>query len=306
MQGGRFMGSLIGGYGNAIITGFILGFCTRFLMLKVDHRQYPTIPHGYIMHLTFGAIAAALGAVAIPALLEKDFTAVTFLALAAQQFREMRSMERESLEALEANELVPRGAAYIEGIAKVFEIRNYLTMITALLVSFVVQISNFFWGMGTGIILIIIFTFIKRGPKIGDIAEVLPSPLYFQGPLLMIEGVVLMNVAIKDFQELILKEGLGVVIAPKDDNARATLANTGQRQAIIHDASTVLGIKIDIGEPDFTPMIRRNLKTGRVVFFILPMEKDLEALLNTVRRTPVIESAQRKPLKSKAGRIAAD
>lgn len=73
-----------------------------------------------------------MAAVAIPALLVKEYTAITFLVLCAQQFRDIRNMERETLLKLEDSQLVPRGADYIEGIAKVFEARNYLVMMVAL------------------------------------------------------------------------------------------------------------------------------------------------------------------------------
>ena len=80
-----------------VVIGIIFGFVARTLLLRTDFRQYPTYPTGRIIHLSFGFIAAFIGAVAIPAVLESDWTAVTFLGLAATQFREVRKMERESL-----------------------------------------------------------------------------------------------------------------------------------------------------------------------------------------------------------------
>ncbi|MDW7675440.1 MAG: YIEGIA domain-containing protein, partial [Bacillota bacterium] len=115
--------------------GIVFGTIGRLYMLRVDYRMYPSYPHGFITHISLGFIAASLGAVAMPALTGKDYVAVTFLALAAQQFRDIRSMERENLARIERNELVPRGNDYIEGIAKVFETRNYLVMATALITS---------------------------------------------------------------------------------------------------------------------------------------------------------------------------
>ena len=119
-------------YGLVILIGIILGLFGRIILLRTDYRQYPGYPHGYITHISLGFVAAALGAVAIPALAEKEFTAVTFLGLAAQQFREIRSMERDSLNRMEEIEIIKRGDDYIEGIAKVFEARNYLVMLIAL------------------------------------------------------------------------------------------------------------------------------------------------------------------------------
>ena len=74
-----------------------MGFFDRLYLLCSDYRSYPSYPHGYVIHLSLGAIAAALAAVAIPALLVKEYTAITFLVLCAQQFRDIRNMERETL-----------------------------------------------------------------------------------------------------------------------------------------------------------------------------------------------------------------
>src|SRR5262245_33410102 len=103
-----------------ILLGVLFGITSRMIMLRTDYRQYPTYPHGRSSHISLGVIAAALGAVAVPALDKKDFTAITFLSLAAQQFRDVRKMERETLSKIDSMELVPRGSTYIEGIAMVF------------------------------------------------------------------------------------------------------------------------------------------------------------------------------------------
>jgi len=94
----------------SVVMGTAFGFAARISMLRSDYRQYPAYPHGKIIHLALGLIAGALGAVAVPALYDKDYTAITFLALAAQQFREVRNMERNTLTAIDHLELVPKGA----------------------------------------------------------------------------------------------------------------------------------------------------------------------------------------------------
>ena len=53
---------------------------------------------------------------------EKDFSAITFLTLATTQFRDVRNMERNTLQQLDGYELVPRGNTYIEGIALVLKV----------------------------------------------------------------------------------------------------------------------------------------------------------------------------------------
>ena len=81
----------------ASIAGVVAGTIGRYYMLRSDYRQYPSYPHGVVTHMSLGLIAAVLGAVAIPALAEREFTAVTFLALAATQFRDIREIERKTL-----------------------------------------------------------------------------------------------------------------------------------------------------------------------------------------------------------------
>lgn len=301
-----------------IIIGVIIGTCARLIMLKIDYRQYPGYPHGYIIHLTLGFIAAALGGLVIPALIEESYVAVTFLALAAQQFRAVREAEREFLQELEATELVKRGQAYIEGVSKVFEARNYIAMITAFITTFayyLLSLLNYFYlfnllgGIfGGGLVAYLLYVLMSE-ETVGDIAQIEVVNLEFKGvnnKNIAIEDVVIMNVGLNESIQKWQQEGLGIVIAPKDDNARATLANTGQRQAIIHDVATQLGIQLDFGVQDYTPLARLNLNTGRVYLIIIPIEKDKKCIKEAVANTPILEGVKRRPLASKVGREAAD
>lgn len=293
-------------YGIMIVVSVVLGLIARFSTLRVDYRQYPSFPHGYVTHLTLGFIASGIGAIALPALLDAEYAAITFLALAAQQFRDIRNIERQTLSQIEETELVPRGKAYIEGIAKLFEARNYLAMSTA----FVAAVGIHFIGLAVGIVIAVVFMALVGkmmvGPKIRDIATVEAAEIKFVGRGIGVEDVIMMNVGEDQAIDAWKEFGKAVVIKPKDDNARATLANVGQRQAIVHDAASQLGARMDIGLQGFTPMARLCLETGRVFMIIIPMEPDIKALIEVVKRVPVLESSQRKPLQSKAGRQAAD
>ena len=91
----------MGQYTLPVLLGILFGFVGRVVLLKSDYRHYPTHPHGMIIHLTLGFIAASLGSIAVPAIIEREYTAVTFLAVAAQHFREVRNMERETLTRME-------------------------------------------------------------------------------------------------------------------------------------------------------------------------------------------------------------
>ena len=274
---------------------------------RADYRQYPSFPRGYVTHLVLGIIAAALGAIAVPALAEKEYTAVTFLALAAQQFREIRGMERDSLESVDKTELVPRGSDYIEDIAKTFEARNYIAMVTALSTSLVVYLSDSIAaGVLAGVAVFLGVVYSLKGEKIGDMAEVVAAKIEFEGPLLMVDGVELMNVGLAKAREMYLTRAIAVKIIPRDDNARVTLGNVGQRQALVHNAATQLGVRKDVDEPEIMPSSGRNTESGDIVMANFSMEPDIECLIEAVKRTPVLESSKRKPLDSPAGRKAAD
>lgn len=299
--------SALSKYFILIIPALIMGTVARVHMMKSDYRQYPTYPKGYLSHFTLGFIAAGLGAVAVPALLEKEFAAITFLALAAQQFRDVRSMERESLDNIEVTEMVPRGTAYIEDIAKAFEARNYMATITALVTSIIIYIAillkvnkyiSIFLGVVGGLITHIYIKNLLHGEEVGDVAEVKEAHISFDGPMLKINDVVIMNVGLQKTRDVYLKQGLAVEIIPKNENAIAYLANVGQRQAIEHNAANQLGIRKDVDEPEFTPMARRNSENGNIVMVITLMRPNIDALIEVVKKTPLLESSKRKPLDS--------
>jgi len=125
-----------------ILCGIVMGTIARAITLRIDTRQNPSYPTGAFINIVIGILASSLGAVAIPSLLNKEFTAVTFIALAIQHFRDVRKTEKESLEDLEKTEYSKRGAAYIDGIAKTYESRNYLSLLTSLFVVLVLSIVS--------------------------------------------------------------------------------------------------------------------------------------------------------------------
>ncbi len=302
-------------YGYIIVPSIIIGFLSRTSMLRVDYRQYPSYPQGVFSHLTLGMIAAALGSVAVPAIVSNEFAAFTFLALAAQQFRDVRNLERQSLDNIEPTELVQRGTAYIEDIAKAFEARNYATMLVSLFVSIVIytftmlglpKVYSITAGVITGVIAFYLMNRAISRQVIGEIAEVKPATISFNGALLLINDIVVINVGLEASREIYLKNGIAVEIVPHDENGIATLSNIGQRQAIAHNAAILLGLRKDVDEPDFTPIARRNPHTGSVVMALVALEPDVECLVEAVKKTLVLESAKRKPLQSYIGRKAAD
>lgn len=283
----------------AVVLSWLAGAVTRAYMLRVDYRQYPSYPQGYAIHLSMGLVASFLGALAFPALLAREFAAASFLGLAATQFREVRRIEREALANLEETELVRRGPAYIEGIARVFEARNYLAMLVALLVSALLTSVRPDPAAGVGLAAALtvgaLATMGKmaRGPTVGDIATVRQARVEFNGPLLTVEGAVLVNVGRAGAREVYLKQAVAAVIEPKDRAAAATLANPGQRQAILHDVVARVGARMDVDEPEFAPIARRHVEKDAVVVVLIPQAGDFAAVARAIGSVPVLEASVR-------------
>ena len=289
-----------------IICGVVMGTLSRYWMMRRDFRQYPSYPHATVTHLALGFVAATLGAVAIPAIAAKEYTAVTFLTLAATQFRDVRNMEREMLTALDQSKLVSRGADFIEGIARTFEARNYLVVFVSLTTSLFTFIFSPLLGILAGVFALLLVRRFMRGYLICDVAKVRAAKVHFKGPNLFVEDIHIMNLGLPEIKKIYEERGRGVILEPLDDNGREILANVGQRQAIAHDAAMLLGIHRDVDTAEFTPLVRRKADTGRVGMVIVPIEPDIECLVAAVNNVPVLESAFVSPLQSRIGRIAAD
>lgn len=275
-----------------ILLGVFVGFLSRVWMLRGDVRQYPTLPNGYLIHLTTGFIAAAIGAVAYPALLEKNYVAVTFLVLAIQQFRDIRKMEKETLHSLENDSYAPRGSAYIDGIAKTFEARNYIVMICSLLTTVSAFILKAF--LDTYIIILpisIILGFLvalllknyTKGHTLRDIISINEAPLDFkEGDNLYVGNIYVMNIGLSATKERILKNGIGVIIKPIGENEKIILNNSGQRKAIEHECSRLLGLERYVET-------RRNFENGDLALVIVPITKDISKLKETINNVPILE-----------------
>ncbi|MGM7721903.1 YIEGIA family protein [uncultured Metabacillus sp.] len=287
-------------YTMPVLFGVIVGVVTRLHMLRTDYRQYPTYLHGKVIHIALGFIAAGLGTVAVPSLMEEDFTAITFLTLAASQFRDVRNMERNTLTELDGYELVPRGKTYIEGIAIAFESRNYLVIFTSLLTTLAYLVINFYAAIVVAILCFIICKKLMTGSRMKDLVDIQYVEPHFEGAGLYVDNIYIMNIGIPDKQEAILKYGMGFVLTPKNFNSITTIANLGQRQAILHDVSTALGVVRDSGEPSLVPLAKRDLNDGRLGVFVLPQNRDIDKAIHIIGEVPTLENAIRMPSEARA------
>ncbi|MCM3441331.1 YIEGIA family protein [Metabacillus halosaccharovorans] len=277
-----------------ILTAVIIGTVARFVTIKEDFRQYPSYPNGYLIHLLTGFVASALGAVAIPALMTKNFVAVTFLTLAIQQFRDVRKSERESLKDLENTEYAYRGDAYIDGIAKTFEARNYFSLIVAFVTALTIQIvnSDVIWinilsGSIFGFIVLFILKRFSKGKTIGDIAEVYEGKVEVKESELFVDGIYVSNLlGSENAANMFQKEGMAVIIHPRANHFRIALDNFGQRQAALFESTRAIGVK----RYHFT---RKDYEEGRVVITLVPIIKDIDKLIEAVKKTPLLESTKK-------------
>jgi uncharacterized protein len=277
-----------------VVTAVIVGTLARAFTIKEDYRQYPSYPNGYLIHLVTGFVSAAIGAVAIPALMTKNFIAVTFLTAAAQQFRDVRRSERESLKDLENTEFAYRGNAYIDGIAKTFESRNYFSLIVALAAAITMQFVNaknswinILAGAVVGFVIFFILKRFSKGKTIGDIAEVEQATIDVKDSELYVDGIFVSNLLGSDFaSSLFKKEGLAVVIRPHEERLRLTLDNFGQRQAALFEATRAIGVK----RYHFT---RKDFENGRIIITLVPIIKDIDRLIEAVKKTPLLESTKK-------------
>jgi hypothetical protein len=284
-------------YVYPVTIGLCSGVIARLLMLRTDYRQYPTYLHGKIIHIALGFIASALGSVSVPALIEGNLTALTFLTVAASQFREVRSMERNTLSQLDQYELVARGNTYIEGIAIAFESRNYLVIFTSMATTLASLFLPRLLAPVVAVLCFIVCRILMSGGKLKDIAEIEYHRPYFINEGLYIDNIYIMNIGLPERRKEIEKYGMGFILKPLNFNARVTLSNLGQRQAILHDVSTALGVYRDSGTPALTPLAKRDLDDGRVGLFILPQERDIERAIEVIGNTPTLENAIRLPSK---------
>jgi hypothetical protein len=287
--------------------GILAGVLARVLSLRSDYRHYPGYPAGYVSHVTLGFLSAVIGAVFFPALAAKEYTAATFLVLAATSFTSVRKIEVAKLEAIENLTLVQRGPGYIQGIAQTFEERNYLAMGVAVSASVAAQLADMWFGHiwayaagGAAAIVAIIFALaLKSGKTLGENVEVKLEKVRFEkGSLLYVGSVMMMEVGLPKARERWLKEGVGLVITPTTRRGAGAIWSLSQRQAIAQTVATLVGTRSDVGYPERTPLCRMALPQGHgeAGLVIIPVAHDPDRIIKAVQKTPLLESEKFAPL----------
>ena len=281
-----------------IALGIVMGTISRLVTLRIDSRQIPSYPNDYFINIVTGFFAASIGSVAIPALLSNDFAAVTFLMLAVQHFRDIRKQIQESLEQIDSVGFAPRGSAYSDGIAKTFEARNYICLLTSLGTVFALYLvmNDNIWiniavALIVGSVLIWCMYRFTKGKCVGDICTLHYGEIEVKGAELYVDGIwVCAMLGIEKRKTMFLEQGVALVATPKTEKQRLTLENEGQRAAILYDAARSFGTK----ELYFT---KRSLSDGRIVIAFVPIINDREKILHAVRNTPILESIRKREIR---------
>ena len=290
--------------------GIIIGVISRIIMLNLDQKQYPSQPNILVSQIVLAFVASSLGALLIPALINRSYTSITFLSLAAEQFRQVRSNRRDTLESLEGSQLVTRGNSFIEEIARTYEVRNYVCIVTSFfkVASYYILTGEFKLNENMSIIIStiigILITFLLKKilsrQSIGDVAEVSIVDIKFVNETILQVGSLkgITNVGLKSDRERYLKYGIGVEIRPKNNSyANASILNyPGQRQAICYNLYSRLGVLRESNEPVFTPIPRKDPNSQAIFLAFIPMIKDESKVIEAVKSAPILASAKGKYL----------
>lgn len=291
----------------------LIGIFSRVIMINIDQNQYPTQPNMLLSQLVLAFVASSLGALLVPALIDRSYTSITFLSLAAEQFRQVRENRRNTLQNLEDIQLVSRGNAFIEEIARTYEVRNYMCIITSCLTvglhhfidveTNIGDTTNLILSSLVGILVAFILKRMLRRQSIGDIADVVEVPISFVDGSIMQVGDLkgITNIGLESDRERYLNKGIGIEIIPKDKNYTnaGILYDQGQRQAIVYNIYSRLGLYRESNEPAFVPLPRRNPKNESIVIAYIPFEKDAEKVIQAAKSCPILASAKGKNLSLK-------
>ena len=259
---------------RAFIVALFIGVLCRGFVLRVTDKQYPSRPQDYLEQIIISGLSASLGAIAFPALIDKEFSALTFFAVAIQQFQGLSQEERITIENIDNTEVVPKGAAYIEEISSTYE-------------------STILAAIGGAIVGLIFKRFLRRS-SIGDIADVVEAKINFDGPILKVNDVFIENIGLEDTRSKYLQEAIAIEIIPKNMKSYGIISDLGQRQAVLHNLFIHFGINKDIDEKDLLATTKVNLGKNTVVIPYLPLVKDMDELIKVVKSTPILEVSKGK------------
>lgn len=289
---------------HAFFTAMIIGIISRFFVLRVKDKQYPSRPQDYLEQIIIAGLAASLGAIALPALIDKEFSALTFLAVGIQQFQGLSNQEKITLQNIDGDDLVQKGEPYIDNISTTYEVRSYVSLFASLVASIIYiyvarkyappmiiciilsSIGGFMVGM--------LFKRILRRSSIKDIADIYPAQISFDGSLLKVNNVIMSNIGLKDTRKRYLEKAIAIEIVPKDLNSFGTLCDIGQQQTIMQNIYIQLGVDNDVDEKDIFPMAKIDLEKKSLLIIMMPLYKDEIIFMQSAESAPILDTAKNK------------
>lgn len=286
-----------------IAIGIIIGIVTRLLLVHNSYRQFPSRPHGLIIHVFLGIVASLLGALLIPAILKPDFTAGVFVSIGTAQFHTMRDLERKAWLDVDKGEVIPRGIAYIDGMATAFEARIFMVLAVSALTTLCCHLFHAWIGAAVGVVLALLVRVWKQGKTVADLATVRVAQASVDHEGIMLDGEQILrypqvlsaasessNTAV---QPVSSDDLLGIVVEPKDFSGILTFAHHGQQQAILHNLSVTVGVQ---EHPTIQGIARYYPNQQKLLLLILPLLHDAEVATASVLGAPVLEGVFKKQM----------
>ncbi|WP_455538495.1 YIEGIA domain-containing protein [Terrisporobacter sp.] len=289
---------------HAFIVAMIVGTLCRFFVLRVQDKQYPSQPQDYIEQIIVAALASSLGAVALPALLDKEFSALTFLAVGIQEFQGLAQQEKITLNNIDGDDIVDRGGAYIDEIATTYEVRSYISLFSSLIASIIyiyvsksfdasILVCIIFASLG-GAIVGLIFKRILRRDSINDICDVHMAKISFDNSWLKVNDVEMQNIGLKESRQKYLEKGMAIELVPKDMSAFGIINDIGQQKAILHNIYIHFGMAKDVDERDLLSIAKTDIKEKTVLMITIPLIKDEVEFMKVAGSTPVLDTSKGK------------
>lgn len=272
-----------------VILGIAAGVLGRTVSMRRGAHNFPTWPHGTIIHLFLGLVASVLGSFLVVAIATMNVTGAVFLGLGTASFHSLRSIEREYLTELDKEEVVPRGRGYVEGMSLAFEARDFLVFVVGLTTTAVAAFVTPWLGIVAGGAVVLTTLPLIRGHTLQDIATFERVEVGVADGNLCLGGAEVHRVSPDDAP--IIAKGFGCAIVPKSFGDWLTLQNLGQQQAIRHDFAARFG-RHGAAAP-FWPLVAPDSTRRRLLFFSVAEEGHPELWLGGLASFTVLETAYR-------------
>lgn len=289
---------------HSFLVAALLGVICRFFVLRVKDKQYPQRPQDYIEQIIIAGLTSSLGAIALPALMDKEFAALTFLAVGIQQFQGLSKQEEITLCNVDEEELVEKGISYIEEISSTYEVRCYVSLFSSLAASITYIVVSKVFDLGilictifatvAAIVVGLIFRKILRRNSIGDICSVKEAKLYFEGPIMKVNNTVITNIGLKSTREKFLNQGIAIEVTPNDRKDFGIINDIGQRKALLYNIFIHVGADKDVDEHDIVFTSKVDLDNRSVLFVFIPILNDIEIINRVAKSTPILEMSKGK------------